>query len=73
MRLRTSQASRTARFDWGDGSTRISVTFDPKGDTKATVAVAHEKLPDPDEAEAAKAEWRKRLVDLKSFLEGRGA
>jgi hypothetical protein len=44
--------------------------FEPKGPTKATVSVAHERLPDPDEAETAKAAWRQRLVALKSFLEG---
>jgi hypothetical protein len=31
--------------------------------------VAHERLPDPDEAEAAKAAWRERLANLKSLLE----
>jgi hypothetical protein len=71
MSLRTSQPGHTARFDWGDGSTRVSVSFVDKGPAKATVAVAHERLPDPDEAEAAKAMWRQRLADLKSFLETR--
>lgn len=69
MSLRTSQPRRTARFDWGDGSTRVSVSFDDKGPAKATVAVAHERLPDPDEAETAKASWRERLANLESFLE----
>jgi Domain of unknown function (DUF4287) len=69
MSLRTSQPGHTARFDWGDGSTRVSVSFVDKGPAKATVAVAHERLPDPDEAETAKAAWRERLSDLKSFLE----
>jgi hypothetical protein len=69
MSLRTSQPGRTARFDWGDGATRVSVTFEEKGAAKATVAVAHERLQDPDEAETAKAAWRARLVGLKSFLE----
>jgi Domain of unknown function (DUF4287) len=69
MTLRTAQPARTARFDWGDGSTRVNVTFEGKGPAKATVSVAHERLPDPDEAETAKAAWRARLVDLKSFLE----
>jgi hypothetical protein len=73
MKLRTSHAGRTARFDWGDGPTRVSVTFDAKGAAKTTVAVAHEKLPDPDEAETAKAAWRQRLTHLKSFLEARRA
>jgi hypothetical protein len=69
MSLRTSQPGHTARFDWGDGSTRVSVSFEDKGPAKATVAVAHERLPDPDEAEAAKASWRERLAYLKSVLE----
>jgi hypothetical protein len=71
MSLRTSQPAHTARFDWGDGATRISASFEDKGAAKATVAVAHERLPDPDEAEAAKAAWRERLAGLKSFLEAR--
>jgi hypothetical protein len=69
MSRRTSQPGRTARFDWGDGSTRVSVSFVDKGPAKATVAVAHERLPDPDEAEAAKAAWRERLANLKTLLE----
>lgn len=55
MSLGTSQPGHTARFNWGDGSTRVSVSFVDKGPAKATVAVAHERLPDPDEAETAKA------------------
>jgi hypothetical protein len=70
MSLRTSQPGRTARFDWEEGSTRVNVSFVDKGSAKATVAVAHERLPDPGEAEAAKASWRQRLADLESFLEG---
>jgi hypothetical protein len=71
MSLRTAQPGRTARFNWGDGSTRVSVSFDEKGPAKATVAVAHERLSDPDEAELAKSAWRERLTALKSLLEAR--
>ena len=71
MSLRTSQPGHTARFDWGDGATRVSVSFEDKGAAKATVAVAHERLPDADEAEVTKASWRARLADLKSILETR--
>jgi hypothetical protein len=71
MSLRTSQPGHTARFDWGDGATWVSVSFEDKGATKATVAVAHERLPDADEAEVTKASWRERLADLKSILETR--
>jgi hypothetical protein len=69
MSLRTSRPGLTARFDWEDGSTRVAVSFEDKGPAKTTVAVAHERLPDPDEAETAKASWRERLSHLKSFLE----
>jgi hypothetical protein len=71
MSLRTSQPGHTARFDWGDGATRVSVSFEDKGPAKATAAVAHERLPDADEAEVTKASWRERLVGLKSLLEAR--
>lgn len=69
MSLRTSQPGRSARFDWGDGSTRVNVGFTAKGASKSTVALAHERLADADEAESTKALWKQRLVELKSFLE----
>jgi hypothetical protein len=47
----------------------VSVSFEDKGPGKAAVAIAHERLPDPDEAETAKASRRERLADLRSFLE----
>jgi hypothetical protein len=65
----TSVPGRVARFDWNGGPTRLGVTFDRKGPAKCTVAVAHERLPDADEAEKAKASWKARLAYLKSFLE----
>jgi uncharacterized protein YndB with AHSA1/START domain len=69
MSLRTSQPGRSARFDWEDGSTRVTVSFVDKGPSKSTVAVAHERLVDADVAEATKAMWKERLAELKSFLE----
>ena len=69
MSLRASQPDKVARFDWGHGPTRVSVTFEDKGPTKSTAAVAHERLADPVEAETAKASWRQRLAALKSLLE----
>ena len=69
MRIRTSIPGRAARFDWDDGSTRIAAGFEAKGSKKSLVSIQHEKLPDADEAESAKAAWRERLVDLKSYLE----
>ena len=69
MSLRTSQPANTARFNWADGSTRVMASFVEKGASKSTVAVAHERLPDADEAETTKIAWRERLSDLKTFLE----
>jgi hypothetical protein len=69
MPLRTSVPDHVARFDWNGGPTRLSVTFDAKGPAKCSVAVAHERLPDADEAEKAKTSWKARLVQLKSYLE----
>jgi Domain of unknown function (DUF4287) len=69
MSLRTSRPGHTARFDWEDGLTRVNVSFVDKGPAKSTVTVAHERLPDPDDAEAAKASWRERLAKLKAYLE----
>jgi hypothetical protein len=63
-------AARPGRaIQLGRWATRLRVTFDPKGAAKCTVAVAHERLPDASAAEQAKAAWKARLADLKSFLE----
>ena len=69
MSLRTSQPGKLARFNWGEGPSRLLVTFEQKGPAKATVHVAHERLPDADAGEAAKAAWKQRLGALKSLLE----
>jgi hypothetical protein len=69
MSFRTAQPGRTARFNWGDGSTRVNVGFTEKGPSKSSVAVAHERLPDADEAETTKARWKARLIELKTLLE----
>ncbi|HET9417373.1 MAG TPA: hypothetical protein VFP30_07515 [Candidatus Limnocylindria bacterium] len=69
MTLRTSVANKTARFDWGDGATRVLVTFDAKAPAKSSAHVSHERLPDETVAEVAKAQWKKRVTGLKAFLE----
>ena len=69
MSLRTSQPGRSARFDWGDGSTRVNVEFEEKASTKSMVAVTHAGIADGADAETTKARWRERLSELKSFLE----
>lgn len=67
--LRTARENRSARFDWEDGSTRLIVDFTAKGEAKSTVALAHERIPDGEEAERRKLFWRARLAELKRLLE----
>jgi uncharacterized protein YndB with AHSA1/START domain len=69
LRVRTASAPRSARFDWGDGDTRVNVIFIAKGETKSTAALQHERLADAQEAERMKAFWRARVAALKEVLE----
>ena len=69
LRERTATRPRSARFDWGDGATRVIVGFEAKGETKSTVSLEHAKLPDAAEAERMKAFWRERVAALKEVLE----
>jgi hypothetical protein len=70
LQERTATPPKSARFDWGEGPTRVHVSFLAKGDTKSTVALEHRRLADAEEAERMKAYWRERLGALKSMLEG---
>jgi hypothetical protein len=68
---RTATPHRSARFDWGEGSTRVVVGFEVKADAKSLVALQHERLPDAESAATMKAFWRERLSTLKTLLEER--
>jgi hypothetical protein len=72
LRERTATQPKSARFDWGDGETRVIVGFEAKGEAKSTVALEHARLTDAEEAERMKAFWRERLAALKSQVEGGG-
>lgn len=69
LTVRGVTAPKSFRADWDDDSTRVVVGFVAKGDAKANVAVAHEKLTDADSAARMKAYWRERLAVLKQLLE----
>jgi hypothetical protein len=69
LRERTATRPRSARFDWGDGATRVHLTFLAKGDGKSSVALEHVRLADAAEAERMKAFWRERVATLKAVLE----
>ena len=70
LRERTATPPKSARYDWGDGSTRLVAWFVAKGEAKSTIALSHEKIPDAAEAERLKAYWRERVVALKELVEG---
>ena len=69
LRERTASRPKSARFDWGDGATRVIFGFDSKGDAKSTVALEHERLADAEGAERMKSFWRDRVAALKELLE----
>jgi len=69
LRERTATRPKSARFDWGDGTSRVIVAFDVKGEQKSTMALQHVRLADGDEAERMKAYWRERVTALKEELE----
>lgn len=68
LRVRSSQPNRSARFDWQDGSSRISAYFTDKGE-KSAVRVQHGQLLTAEDAEAMKLYWRGRLTELRRALE----
>ena len=69
LRERTATKPKSARFDWGDGETRVIVGFESKGESKSTVSLEHARLSDAAEAERMKAFWRERVAALKEVLE----
>jgi hypothetical protein len=69
LRERTATKPKSARFDWGDGASRVAVTFAAKGEAKSTAALQHSRLADAAEAERLKAYWRERVASLKAVLE----
>jgi hypothetical protein len=73
LRERTATRPRSARFDWGDEGSRVSVVFDAKDEGRSAVFVEHRRLADAGEAERMKAMWRDHLAALKSRLEQRDA
>jgi len=71
LRERSATTPRSARFDWGDGRTRVNVTFQARSEARSTVTVEHTRLPDADAAARMKGWWRERLTTLKELHEGR--
>lgn len=68
LEISTTQEHRSVRGRWEGGPTRLAIGFTAKGEAKTQVSVAHEKLPDAEAAEKAKADWARRLASLAEFL-----
>jgi hypothetical protein len=69
LRERTATKPKSARFDWGDGASRVHVTFAARGEDRSTAALQHVRLADAQEADRMKAYWRERVASLKEELE----
>jgi hypothetical protein len=69
LRERTATKPRSVRFDWGDGASRVHVTFLAKDEEKSLAALEHVRLPDAAEAERMKVYWRERVATLNEVLE----
>jgi hypothetical protein len=64
-----SKPRRTARYDVGDGPTRLLVTVEDKGPAKSTLLVEESRLADAGEREVSKDYWRRAVATLKAELE----
>ena len=69
LSLRTATKPKSARFDWGDGQTRVNIAFLAKGEDRSTIAVEHRRMASADEAQQMKSYWRARIAALKGELE----
>jgi hypothetical protein len=66
--VRTTRKDRSIRFDFRDGTSRVVVSFDPKGGSKTTVAIQHERLPDAGAVEEMRSMWKEHLKRLAEVL-----
>ena len=70
LRERTATRPKSARFDWGDGATRVNVVLRlRRARRRARRSVEHVRLPTPARRERMKAFWRERVSALKEELE----
>jgi uncharacterized protein YndB with AHSA1/START domain len=68
LKVRTTLKNRSVRFDFRDGTSRVVVSFDPKGRSKTTVTVQHERLPDARAVEEMRGMWKEHLERLAKVL-----
>lgn len=68
LRLRTTSALKSARFDDLEAESIIAVTFVDKGPAKASVQVQNDNLSSKLEADEFRATWKEWLATLKEML-----
>ena len=68
VRLRTSVAPKSARFDDHEKNVIIAFFLTPKGDDKCSVQLQAEKLISAEDGEEWKAAWRPRLEALAGYF-----
>jgi hypothetical protein len=68
LRVRTATPHRTARFDFGDGTSRVAVGFTAKGPDRAMMALQHDHLAGPGDVERMRTFWRTAFVELVAAL-----
>lgn len=68
MRLRTSVAPKSARFDDHEANVIIAFFLTPKGDDKCAIQVQADKLSSAEAGEEWKSVWRPRLNALAKYL-----
>jgi uncharacterized protein YndB with AHSA1/START domain len=69
LRERTTSKPTTARFDVGDGRTRLVVYVEAKGASRSSVVVEESRLAGSAERDARKLFWRHALASLQAELE----
>lgn len=68
VRLRTSMAPKSARFDDHEANVIIAFFLTEKGDEKTSVQVEATKFPTKESGDEWKAAWRPRLAKLAEYL-----
>jgi uncharacterized protein YndB with AHSA1/START domain len=69
LKVRTTRKDLSARFDFGDGTSRVVAYFDPKDRRKTTVTVMHELLPSASSVEEMRGMWKEHLKRLADVLQ----
>ena len=68
VEVRTAKPDRSLRLTWIDGTSRVDVALNPKGEGRCQVVVQHERLADADAVARMKAYWADALERLRAVL-----